>query len=113
MIHYDHGDFSGCAGPLRCGKGTTWEGGQRVPGIISQPGTIEPGVSHALTSSLDIMPTIMSIVGSEIPDNSVGYDLSDLLFKDAKVGYDMMYHIELICGITTTSDIYALAFAFN
>ena len=33
----------GNAGPLRCGKGTTWEGGQRVPGIARWPGKIQPG----------------------------------------------------------------------
>ena len=85
MIHEDNGDFSGCAGPLRCGKGTTWEGGQRVPGIIGHPGKIEPGTSHALASTLDIMPTIMSIVGGDIPDDGVSYDLSDLLFNDGEV----------------------------
>ena len=85
MIHYDHGDFSGCAGPLRCGKGTNWEGGQRVPGMISQLGRIEPGVSHALTSSLDIMPTIMSIAGEKVPMNDVAYDLSDMLYNNGEV----------------------------
>ncbi|CAI8012829.1 Arylsulfatase A, partial [Geodia barretti] len=35
----------GNAGPLRCGKGTTWEGGQRVPAIAWWPGTITPGRS--------------------------------------------------------------------
>ena len=84
LIHYDHGDFSGCAGPLRCGKGTTWEGGQRVPGMISYLNKIEPGVSHALASSLDIMPTIMSIVGDPLPDDGVGYDLSDYLINGGK-----------------------------
>ena len=53
-----------------------------MPGIISQPGKIEPGVSHALTSSLDIMPTIISILGDEVPDNYVGYDMSALLFNN-------------------------------
>ena len=85
LIHEDHGDFSGCAGPLRCGKGTTWEGGQRVPGMISQANKIEPGVSHALASSLDILPTIMSIVGDPVPDDSVGYDFSEYLFNGGEV----------------------------
>ena len=33
----------GSAGLLRCGKGTTWEGGQRVPGIAWWPEKIRPG----------------------------------------------------------------------
>ena len=85
LIHEDKGDYSGCAGYLRCGKGTTWEGGQRVPGIISWPTKIEPGVTHALASTLDIVPTIMSIVGEEVPEDDLSYDLSDLLFNDGDV----------------------------
>ena len=36
----------GNAGLLRCGKGTTWEGGQRVPGIARWPGKITPGRTY-------------------------------------------------------------------
>ena len=36
----------GNGGLLRCGKGTTWEGGQRVPGIARWPGKIAPGRTH-------------------------------------------------------------------
>ena len=82
------GAGSGCAGLFRCGKGTTWEGGQRVPGIISYPSKINPGTSHALTSTLDILPTFMSMAGGgDVDENGVGYDLSDLLFNDAEVKY--------------------------
>ena len=79
------GAGSGCAGLFRCGKGTTWEGGQRVPGIISYPSKIDPGTSHALTSALDILPTFISMAGGDVDDNGVGYDLSELLFNDAEV----------------------------
>lgn len=36
-------DLGGTNGDVRCGKGTTWEGGQRVPSIARWTGTIEPG----------------------------------------------------------------------
>lgn len=36
----------GNGGLLRCGKGTTWEGGQRVPAIARWPGKIKPGKTH-------------------------------------------------------------------
>ena len=79
---------------LRCGKGTTWEGGQRVPGFISYPGHIEPGKSHSLVSTIDMMPTIMSIAGAPFNASSegVGYDLSDLLFRNEEVNKYGMTH---------------------
>jgi len=33
----------GSAGPLRCGKASTWEGGQREPAIAWWPSRIKPG----------------------------------------------------------------------
>jgi arylsulfatase A len=47
----------GSAGPLRAGKGTTFEGGQRVPTIFWWPGTVQPGVVTDLGSTLDLMAT--------------------------------------------------------
>jgi arylsulfatase A-like enzyme len=58
----------GSAGLLRGGKGSTWEGGVRVPGIAWWPGTIAPGrVTTALASNLDLFPTAMEISGGAIP----------------------------------------------
>ena len=58
-----------------------------MPGFISFPGQIEPGKSHSLITALDIMPTILSIAGlhSNTSLDGVGYDLSDLLFRNVKV----------------------------
>ena len=42
----------GNAGLLRCGKGTTWEGGQRVPGIAWWPDKIQPGKTHEVRDHL-------------------------------------------------------------
>ena len=52
----------GCAGLLRCGKGTTYEGGVRVPGLISYPSIISPGVRRDVFSMLDILPNIINLV---------------------------------------------------
>lgn len=55
----------GSAGPLRDGKGTTFEGGQRVPGIAYWPGTIKPGSKYTgLAAQLDLYPTIIALTGS-------------------------------------------------
>jgi uncharacterized sulfatase len=48
----------GSAGPLRAGKGTTFEGGPRVPTIFWWPGKIAPGIVTDLGSTLDVMATL-------------------------------------------------------
>ncbi len=71
----------GSAGPLRAGKGTTFEGGQRVPTIIWGPGQVIPGVVHEIGSTLDLMKTFAILSGTEIPKDRKmdSYDLSPLL----------------------------------
>ncbi len=59
-LPYDtHG---GSAGLLREGKGTTWEGGQRVPGLF-WGGSVKPGTISDLGSTLDIFPTFLDFAG--------------------------------------------------
>ena len=41
---------------FRCGKGTTFEGGMRVPGVISLRGTLKPATAAAVFSHMDILP---------------------------------------------------------
>jgi arylsulfatase A-like enzyme len=74
-------DFGESNGPLRGSKATTWEGGQRVPFIINWPGHIEPGVSDALLSSLELYPSLARIGGATLPADRVidGLDATDLL----------------------------------
>lgn len=57
----------GSAGSLRDGKGTTFEGGQRVPCVMSGPG-IPPGtICDELMSSIDLLPTFAAITGKPLP----------------------------------------------
>ena len=59
---------AGSAGPLRGSKGTSWEGGTRVPFLARWPGRIPAGaVSSDLARTLDILPTIAGIVGAPLP----------------------------------------------
>jgi arylsulfatase A-like enzyme len=52
--------------PLRGGKATIYEGGQRVPCVIRWPGVVEPGIHSAeLVSSVDFYPTLLEAVGAE------------------------------------------------
>jgi arylsulfatase A len=71
----------GSAGPLRAGKGTTFEGGQRVPTVFWWPGTVPPGVVTDLGSTLDLMATFASLTGTTPPSDRRldSYDLSAVL----------------------------------
>lgn len=79
-LSYDH--HGGSAGPLREGKGSTWEGGLRVPGIAWWPGRIPAGVvQHEIATTLDLLPTLATLAGAPLPDRPLdGVDLTPLLF---------------------------------
>ncbi|BCX49411.1 arylsulfatase [Haloferula helveola] len=62
----------GSAGPLRAGKGTTYEGGQRVPCVVWAPGRVPAGTeSDAFTSTMDILPTIADLAGAKLPEQRI------------------------------------------
>lgn len=60
-------DHGGSAGPLKQGKGTTWEGGVRTPAIFWWPGTIRPGVVTGVGSGLDLLATAAALAGAKMP----------------------------------------------
>lgn len=71
----------GTAGLLYGAKGTSYEGGMRVPAIFWWPGRIEPAVVSGIGSTLDLLPTIGTLAGVPLPDDRTldGYDLSPVL----------------------------------
>ena len=76
---------SGSNAPLRGSKGTTWEGGQRVPLIVRWPGHIEPGQTvQAVASGIDLYATIAAMAGAATPTDRIidGVDVSALLGLD-------------------------------
>ena len=77
----------GSAGPLREGKGTTFEGGQRVPCVMWAPGRIPAGTTcDQLCGTIDLLPTIASLTKTQLPSDKKidGIDISALLDSDAK-----------------------------
>uniref|UniRef100_A0A9J8B8F3 Arylsulfatase A n=1 Tax=Cyprinus carpio carpio TaxID=630221 RepID=A0A9J8B8F3_CYPCA len=72
----------GNAGLMKCGKSTTYEGGMREPAIAYWPGSIQPGVTRALASSLDILPTFAKLAGAALPDVQLdGFDMTNILLN--------------------------------
>jgi arylsulfatase A-like enzyme len=72
----------GSAGPLKDGKGSTWEGGMRVPGIARWPGTIPAGrVQREMATTMDLFPTFARMAGAELPKDRPldGVDIAPLL----------------------------------
>lgn len=54
------------AGPYKGGKYSAYEGGTRVPLIISWPGKVKPGVSEALVSQVDFYRSLAALTGSKV-----------------------------------------------
>ena len=66
------GNHAGSALPLREGKGTAWEGGQREPCIVYYPKEIKGGkVIDTPMMAIDILPTIAEITGADLPEKKI------------------------------------------
>ncbi len=66
------GENGGCALPLRDGKGTTYDGGVRVPCIVRWPGKIPPGqVSNQIVTEMDLLPTFAKLSGTKPPADRI------------------------------------------
>jgi arylsulfatase A-like enzyme len=79
--------------PFKATKGTTFEGGFRVPAIIRWPGKVKPGaVENGIFSGLDWLPTLADAAGNpNITDQLLkGVKLGDNTYKNHLDGYDQM-----------------------
>jgi arylsulfatase A-like enzyme len=86
----DNGSLAGAGGgsnaPLRGTKGTTWEGGMRVPCLVRWPGHVPAGSEcSAVATSMDLLPTLAAVAGASAgvpadPDRPIdGRDITALL----------------------------------
>ncbi len=67
-----YGTHAGSAGPLREGKGTTFDGGVREPTIMWWPGRIPAGtVCSTPAMTIDILPTVAHLLGAALPDHKL------------------------------------------
>ncbi|MEM7533619.1 MAG: sulfatase [Chloroflexota bacterium] len=97
----------GSNGPLRGHKGTTWEGGQRVPCIMRWPGQIPAGTEcNELATAMDLCPTLSTVGGVSMPEAGVikghtidGKNIMPMMLgePDATSEYDAFYYYLMTC----------------
>jgi arylsulfatase A len=80
--------------PLRAGKGSSYEGGIRVPLLVRWPGVAPPGaVCRTPVHAVDLMPTLFEIAGAKIPPGYAtdGVSLLPLLRGDGRIPDRALY----------------------
>jgi len=95
----NYGNHAGSAGVLREGKGTSYEGGHRVPFVARYPGVIPTGtVQRETAMTIDLLPTIAGWCGAELPKLPIdGMDIAPLLTAklNAKCPHEFFAHYYL------------------
>ncbi len=87
-------ELGGSSGLLRDGKGSTWEGGMRVPAIAYFQGRTIPGKTvQSPASTLDLYTSFLKMSGYEFPEghHKNGRDISTLLFSEQDELKDQPY----------------------
>lgn len=92
----DNGAARGVSGPLRGKKGSTYEGGLRVPTILWAPGNAPAGAAYdGVLSTMDVLPTFAALAGAAVPPTaSDGRDASAIWLGDLerKSPYDAFFY---------------------
>jgi arylsulfatase A-like enzyme len=78
------------AGPLRGGKYSKFDGGTRVPFMLSWKGKVKPGESNALLSQIDLLASFAGLAGQKLPDDAApdSFDVLPALLGQSKQGRD-------------------------
>lgn len=96
--------FEGSSGPYRNRKGSSWEGGQRVPFLAQWPGVIPAGtVNGAPAMNIDLFPTLLDLAGVAQPtDRPIdGENLLPMLTEGADSPHEVLYlfNADRIAGV--------------
>lgn len=91
----DNGPSKGSAKPLSGKKGSTLEGGQRVPTVIRWPKGIPAGLENEkVLTAMDILPTFAKLAGAKLPDGLVidGKDIMPAIVDDAESPHEYFFY---------------------
>lgn len=86
--------FEGSPGPYRNRKGSSWEGGQRVPFIAKWSDTIPGGlVSNEPAMNIDLFPTLVKLAGGDLPTDRLidGKDILPMLVDGAASPHEALF----------------------
>jgi len=81
--------------PLRGGKGSTWEGGQRICCVVRWPGKIPAGTSSdSMAATFDLLPTMAKLAGAKLDAGRKidGKDISSILFKNGESPHENFFY---------------------
>jgi arylsulfatase A-like enzyme len=102
-----YGDHAGSSGPYREGKGTSWEGGTRVPCLMRWPGKIPAGSEGAtMLMTIDLLPTIAGRIEAKLPERKIdGLDVWPVIAgepgaKNPHTGYVTYYANNQLQSVT-------------
>jgi arylsulfatase A len=90
--------FGGTNLPLSGWKGSTMEGGMRVPGIFWWPGKLgSKRIQNTMATTMDLLPTLTHIVDGQLPDVQLdGYNIYQLLTGErTESPYEVFYYYQL------------------
>ncbi len=88
----DYTDYLNSNGPLRGGKRDLYEGGIRVPLVVSWKGTIEPGSqSSHLSAFWDFLPTACDLAGINVPQGIDGISFLPTLRQEEQKTHETLY----------------------
>lgn len=93
----DNGPSIGSAKPLSGKKGSTYEGGQRVPTVIRWPAKIPAGKDNdELMTAMDLLPTFARLAGAELPKDRVidGKDIWQVLTEEKESPHQAFFYFK-------------------
>lgn len=101
----DHGETM-CSHSAQDPKNSIWTESFNVPFLLRYPGHIAPRVDSVLLSSVDIMPTLLSLAGQEVPSSVEGRDLSALFTDGTGERPDAALYLRNVNGTPDSDGLY-------